>query len=215
MKTTIMRRLALLIVCPFLFCIASAQPAAEVQLTKDTLTKAQKDSIRMENLLAKAKHPWIKNAKWTGVLPVDNPTEIPDPNQSYNLLIELVSGIKDSAASKDVLGGIAEIGRLMNLHVASGIPKKNITVVAVVHGGALKGLLTNEQYKKLWGTDNPNLSLLKELMDNGVKFIACGQAMNFQDLRRDQLLPEVKISVTAQTVLSNYQLKGYVLYSGN
>jgi predicted peroxiredoxin len=54
--------------------------------------------------------------------------------------------------------------------------------------------------------------LIDELMKNGVKFIACGQAMNFFEVKQEDMVPNIRISLTAQTVLSNYQLKGFVLY---
>lgn len=45
----------------------------------------------------------------------------------------------------------------------------------------------------------------------GAKFIACGQALAFFEVERESLLPVVKVSLTAQTVISGYQVKGYVL----
>ena len=60
--------------------------------------------------------------------------------------------------------------------------------------------------------DNPNLQLIKDLEKVGARIIACGQAMAFLNVKKDDLLPEVKVSLTAQTVLSSYQLKGYVHY---
>lgn len=194
-----------LLFCSALFVFAHAQP-------KDTLTKAQQDSIRIANLFTKAYYPLIKSSKWSGVIPVTNVTEKPDPSMQYKLLMEEVIPIKDSAAAKEISEGLAEVGRIINLHIASGIPKNKLDVVVVVHGPALYALHTNEVYKKKWGIDNPNIVLINELMKNGVKFIACGQAMNFFDVKQEEMVPNIKISLTAQTVLSNYQLKGYVWY---
>ena len=120
--------------------------------------------------------------------------------------------IKDSAAAKDFSEGLSEVGRIINLHIASGIPKNKLNVVVVVQGPALYALYTNEQYHKKWGIDNPNIPLINELMKNGVKFIACGQAMNFLGVKKEDMVANINISLTAQTVLSNYQLKGYVLF---
>jgi len=179
---------------------------------KDTLTKEQLDSVRIAELFSKASYPLIKTSKYSGVLPVSGVTEKPDPTMQYKLLLEDVVPIKDSAAAKEISEGLAEIGRIINLHIASGIPKNNLRVVAIVHGAALYALYTNERYKNKYGVDNPNIVLINELMKNGVKFIACGQAMNFFDVKKEELLPGIGITLTAQTVLSSYQLKGYVLY---
>jgi len=130
----------------------------------------------------------------------------------YKLLMEDVVPIKDSAAAKEINDGLAEIGRIINLHIASGIPKNKLQVIALVHGGALYSLYNNAVYKKKYGIDNPNIKLIDELMKNGVKFIACGQAMNFFEVKKEEMVPNIGVTLTAQTVLSNYQLKGYVLY---
>jgi intracellular sulfur oxidation DsrE/DsrF family protein len=198
-------RYIIMLVCIGSFLFTNAQP-------KDTLTKDQQDSVRMAQLLSKASYPLIKSSKWSGVLPMTGVTEKPDPTMQYKLLMEDVIGIKDSAAAKEISDGLAEIGRIINLHIASGIAKKQLEVVAVVHGPALYALYTNEQYKKKYGIDNPNIVLIDELMKNGVKFIACGQAMNFFEVKQEDMVPNIRISLTAQTVLSNYQLKGFVLY---
>ena len=77
----------------------------------------------------------------------------------------------------------------------------------------MEALLNNEAYKKKHSVDNPNFKVLSELEKIGTKLIVCGQSMAFKDFKKEDLLPEVKISLTAKTVLSNYQLQGYVLYS--
>lgn len=179
---------------------------------KDTVSASKKNELRMAAYLKRAEYPLFKMSKWSGVIPVADPTEIPDRTMQFKLLMEDVFPVKDSSA-KEINGGLAEIGRLINLHIASGIPIKNIHVVAVVHGPALFALLNNDAYRKKYGIDNPNIPFIKELSDNGVRFIACGQAMYVHDIDRSQMLPAVKISITAQTVLSNYQLKGYVLHT--
>lgn len=198
-------KFAFLLLCSAFLVFANAQ-------TKDSLTKAQQDSIRIERLFTKAYYPLIKSSKWSGVLPVSNVTEKPDVSIQYKLLMEEVIPIKDSVAAKDISEGLSEVGRIINLHIASGIPKNKLDVVVVVHGHALHALYNNNAYKKKYGIDNPNIVLINELMKNGVKFIACGQAMNFFDVKQEEMVPNIKISLTAQTVLSNYQLKGYVWY---
>ncbi len=178
-------------------------------------TKAAKqlaDSLKMEKLFAISTYPYVKGTKWSGVIPVDNPTEIPDPNKDYKLLFELTEKNPDSLA-KEINSGLDEVARLLNLHIASGIPAKRIIPVVVIHGPALRAIWVNERYKKKYAVDNPNVKLVQDLQNVGTKFIACGQAMAYNELKPQDLLPNVKVSLTAQTVLSNYQLQGYVLYS--
>ncbi len=165
-----------------------------------------------EKLKSTAQFPVLNGGDYSGVLPVTNPTEIPDPKIEYKLMFELTANNPDSTSSSNNLG-LVEVARILNLHVASGIPINKITPVIVVHGGALNAISTNEHYKDRYKTDNPNLKLIKSLEQQlGAKFIACGQAMSFFKFKKEDILPEVKISITAQTVLSSYQLKGFVKY---
>ncbi len=182
-------------------------------LNKDSLNhqKMIEDSLKMEKLLAKEVYPVLKGSKWSGVIPVANPMEVPDKNIDYKLLFELTYNNPDSLA-KEINGGLDEIARIINLHVASGIPVKKIIPVILVHGAALDAILNNESYNKKHKINNPNIKLLSDMENLGAKLIACGQAMAFFDFKKEDMLPEVKISLTAKTVLSAYQLKNYVLY---
>jgi intracellular sulfur oxidation DsrE/DsrF family protein len=181
---------------------------------KESLIRAKmvEDSLKMEKLLAIAQYPYIKGSKWSGVIPVADPTEIPDPTRDYKLLFELTGKNPDSLA-KEINSGLDEVARVLNLHVASGIPANKIIPVIVIHGPGLEAITNNKYYKKKHSMDNPNLKIIQDLEIAGARFIACGQAMAFFETTKADLLPEIKISLTAQTVLSNYQLQGYVLYS--
>ena len=226
-----MIRISSLIFLCLLFNAASAQPPTNTNLSsKDSSLRAKDstyramfkaDSIKIEkefankakweNLEARVIYPVLKGGKYSGVIPVDNPTEIPDPKMDYKILFELTGATPDSMI-KENNPGLDEIARVINLHAASGIPVKKIIPVVVVHARALFSLMTNEAYQKKYKTDNPNLTLLDDMTKLGIKFIACGQAMNFVGVTKEELLPFVKISLTAQTVISSYQLKGYVLH---
>ena len=102
---------------------------------------------------------------------------------------------------------------MLNLHVASGIPGKKIIPVIAIHGPGIEAVMNNEGYQKRHSMDNPNITLIHDLENVGAKFIVCGQAMAFFEAKKEELLPEIRISLTTQTVLSNYQLQGFVLYS--
>jgi intracellular sulfur oxidation DsrE/DsrF family protein len=154
--------------------------------------------------------PAIKAVGWAGVVPVEHVDEIPDPGMHYNMLFEIAWF--DTAAKKEIHGGLGNVARELNLHEANGIPRKNIGAVVVVHADGLYSLLTNEKYKKKYGVDNPNISLIKELQSYGVKMIVCGQAMTYFRLEMQDLVPGLKQALTAQTVLSSYRLKNYVRF---
>jgi len=173
---------------------------------------SKKDSLMLAKFAAKGTYPAIKASKFSGVMPVDGITDKPDINLKYKLVIGLASGTNDPDKVKELNRGLAEAGRFINLHLAAGVSKENLEVVIVIHGKALYTLFNDAAFKKEFKTDNPNAAIIKEMEDVGVKFIACGQAMQFLEIKNEQLLPEVKIAMSARTAISTYQLKGYALY---
>lgn len=184
---------------------------ATISADSTKIEKEFTEALRWEKLKGVTQYPHFKGNEFAGVIPVSNLTEIPDPNLDYKLLFELVANNPDSAI-KLANFSLVEVSRIINLHIAAGIPLKKINPVIVIHAGALKAFTHNGYYQKNYKTDNPNLELIREFEKIGGKFIACGQALSFINLEREALLPEIKISLTAQTVLSSYQMKGYVLY---
>ena len=162
----------------------------------------------------KTSFPAIKSNTWGGVVPVEGIDEIPEPKLQYDFVMDLSSfGMPkqpDSVSSKEINIALGSVARTINLHVGAGVPKENINVVLAVHGTAMNVFLNNEKYKKKYGVDNPNIPLLKELQDFGVKIALCGQAMHYQKAVKEDFIPGVKVALTAQTVISSYQLKKYV-----
>ncbi len=212
----------LLFVCTsFYFADGQAAMSDSLRLAKDSTLRAMihADSIKVdkdfaekakwEKIYAKAEYPLLKGGKNSGIVPVKDPAEIPDPNMDYKILFELTANNPDTAM-KEINLGLDEIARVINLHVASGIPVKRILPVIVVHAAALNALKNNEAYQKKYKMDNPSIKLIGDLEKIGAKFIACGQAMEFFEVKKEELLPNIKVSLTAQTAITQYQLKGYV-----
>lgn len=215
-----MLRHILLLIVVLTYNIAFAQPA-DLRRAKDSTLKAMyhADSMKVEKdfaeqagmaeMMAQLKYPVIKAGDFSGVFPVDAPTEVPDPNMDYKILFELTANNPDSL-SGELNESLTEICRVINLHAASGIPLKRIFPVIVVHGPGLAAFTNNQFYQEHYKKDNPNIKVLADLEKLGAKFIACGQAMAFFNYKKTDMLPQVRISLTAQTVLTGYQLKGYV-----
>lgn len=206
MKTLVLSTAIYLI---FSFALAQAQ----TETRKDSLSRAKaiQDSLRLESLFAKSTFPYIKGSKRSGAIPVDDPEEVPDPNRRYKLLFDTDSRNPDSL-SGELNRGLDAIARILNLHVASGIPAKNIVPVIIVSGGGIEAVMNNEAYRKRHSMDNPNIALLEELQKDGAKIIACGQAMARQGATKDELLPGIRRTLSAMTVFSNYELQGFVHY---
>jgi intracellular sulfur oxidation DsrE/DsrF family protein len=160
--------------------------------------------------------PVIKSERGVQVVAVEALDEKPDPKIGYNILVDLTSfsqlgNNKFKVDSSSTNWGLFNIGRIMNLHVAAGIPKNKLDFVVAVHGMAINSFLTNEAYKKKFSIDNPNLLLINELTNAGVKFLVCGQSISWMGIERSKLSDKVKVALSAQTVLTAYQMKGYAL----
>jgi intracellular sulfur oxidation DsrE/DsrF family protein len=103
------------------------------------------------------------------------------------------------------------VARLMNLHVVGGVPVEKLHVVVALHKEAIFTLMDNDTYQKKFKTDNPNLGLLKELQQAGVKIVACGQSLLKRNVDYQKLAPGVEVATSMLTTVTMYQLKGYAM----
>ncbi|HBK88607.1 MAG: DsrE family protein [Cyclobacteriaceae bacterium] len=171
--------------------------------------KTSRDSVRRRGVTFPVIHD---NGAF--VFQVAGIDETPDPKLNYNVVFDFTSYTerkKDVVDSSAINWGLQQVGRVLNLHVASGIPLSNIHFVLAIHGRAVKTFLTNEAYQATYHTNNPNIPILNELSKAGVRFIMCGQISTFMKVDKSMLLPEVKLALTAQTVITSHQAKGYSL----
>jgi intracellular sulfur oxidation DsrE/DsrF family protein len=132
----------------------------------------------------------------------------PDPSIKYKILVELT----ENASKPDSLNEYLEaLATLINLHAAEGVPKENIQMAVIMRKMATYGVFGNELYKEKFKCDNPNMQLLKELMDAGVEFYVCGQTMLKRNIDTGKLVPGTKIASSGLTAITTYQLKGYTM----
>jgi len=172
----------------------------------------RKDSIVNNSVVT---YPVIKNLD-SPVAVVEGIDELPDPKLEYKIVIDFttfptVGENKSKMDSSSTSWGIADIGRIYNLHVAAGVPKEKIHFVVAVHSFASRMFFNNDAYRNKYKIDNPNLEAIEELAKAGVKFLVCGQSLTWMGDKKEMLMPQAKVSLTAQTTLSSYQLKGYAL----
>lgn len=143
-----------------------------------------------------------------GIFKIENPDEAPNPAIKYKIVIDVTMGSEDNSSVNPALHNIA---RMLNLHVVAGVPKENMDVVAVIHSKTTSSLLKNKAYKKLFQVDNPNNELIDALSEAGVKLYVCGQSLIARGYDRKDINESIGISVSALTILTEYQLNGYAL----
>jgi intracellular sulfur oxidation DsrE/DsrF family protein len=178
----------------------------------DSNAKKIADSIRWESVKKTGFFPLIKNSEESAVYPVPGVTEKADPAMKYKLLFHMYVWSRDSIGLRKINEGLAEIGRIINLHVAAGIPKENLQLAIVVNGSAMNVFLKNDAYLKKFKTNNPNLDILQQFTDLNASLVACGQSEVYRNISPVDFLPVVKTSFSAKVALSTYQLRGYVLF---
>jgi len=132
----------------------------------------------------------------------------PDPKQQHRLLLDVTKGAK---SPEQLTRGLEGAARLANLYALAGVPKKNLHIVAVVHGKATAGVLDNAHYRAKFDMDNPNTPLLHALADAGVDVFVCGQALAHNDFESAWVDSHVKVVLGAFAALAKYQQAGYVL----
>jgi intracellular sulfur oxidation DsrE/DsrF family protein len=130
----------------------------------------------------------------------------PDKKTKYNIVVD----ITDAASKPDTINLYIEaVATLINLHGVGGVPADRIRVVMVFHKMSTYSIFSNEKYKERFKVDNPNLPMLKALKDAGVEMYTCGQTLFRGKIPQESITPEVQISTSALTLLTEYQLKGY------
>ena len=77
----------------------------------------------------------------------------------------------------------------------------------VVHGGAHRDLLTAEAR----GDDNPSAALIAQLVEDGVQIHLCGQTAAWYGVGAGDLLPGIRMALSAMTVHALLQQQGYTL----
>ena len=118
-----------------------------------------------------------------------------------------------AAAEPDKINRTIEsAARFINMHVAAGVPEENIHLAIVVHGGAAFDL-TNAAFFAAHkdGRANASAAAIAQLQDHGVEFYLCGQSAAAQGISNADLLPGVKMSLSAMTAHALLQQQGFTI----
>lgn len=148
--------------------------------------------------------PYVESAG--PVFPVPDPDFETPLDMTYRVAFEIYQG---PSAPDAVNTQLETAARFLNMHGRAGVPLANLDVALVVHGPAGRALLQSAAYETREGVPNPNVRLIEELHEAGVKIILCGQTAAARDLPRAELLPQVEVALSAMTALAVLQEEGY------
>ncbi|MCM0059906.1 MAG: DsrE family protein [Algoriphagus sp.] len=143
-----------------------------------------------------------------GIYEIPDATERPDGSLEYKILVDLTTPSEDP---KQISRFVDNVARLMNLHGLAGVTKDRIKVKVVLHGGGIFTLLNDENYKKKYEVNNPNLAVFEALEEAGAEILVCGQSLIARNLKTSDLWPGVTIAHSALTTITTYSMKGYIV----
>jgi intracellular sulfur oxidation DsrE/DsrF family protein len=138
---------------------------------------------------------------------VDDPTFAVPAGHVFKAVFEINAGGGDTVKVNEQLVTMA---RFYNLHVRNGYPEDRLRAAAVFHGSGWTALLTDAAFAaRFGGKPNPTRRLTEELLQHGAQLVLCGQTAGNRGVRRDELLPGVKVATSAMTALEVLQSDGY------
>lgn len=135
-----------------------------------------------------------------------------DESLASDALFSIAFDVAKAADPGKINRTIESAARFINMHVAAGVPKENIHLALVVHGGASFDL-TNQEFFAAHkeGKENASAAAIAQLQEHGVKFYLCGQSAAAQGIDKDDLLPGVILSLSAMTAHALLQQQGYTV----
>ncbi|HEX5667528.1 MAG TPA: DsrE family protein [Chitinophagaceae bacterium] len=191
------RHFALILACSFM--------AIGIQAQQKPLTGRAAALKAKESLLI---YPFFKGSTNTGVLPVSSPT-LPYQHKGK---CKLVFDVSYEPEKGQINGGIEEVMRVLNLHGAAGVKKQDLDVYVIFHGPASASFLDDDVYTKQFQVSNPNLPLIKQLQDAGVKLVICGQTLGLRSMNVSSFPDGTLVAYSARTASSDLVQRGYMLY---
>jgi intracellular sulfur oxidation DsrE/DsrF family protein len=181
--------------------ITSSGSAQQKPLTGRAAALKAKESVLI--------YPFFQGSSNFGVMPVENPS-FPYMHKGKT---KLVFDMGREAEKGQVNPGLEEIMRILNLHGAAGVKKSDLDVYVVVHGPGAASFLDDDVFNKQFQVNNPNLPLVKQLQDAGVKLVACGQTLGLRNMNIASLPDGTLLAYSAKTAISDLVQRGFMLYN--
>ena len=117
--------------------------------------------------------------------------------------------VAEAAQSGSINRNFDSLARFINMHVANGVKKENLSLALVVHGTATTDLLNQKAYTEKKGTSNRNQALVDALIKEGVSVIVCGQSAAAHGIDHDMFIEGVRVELSAMTAHAKLAQQGY------
>ncbi|MGV6801526.1 MAG: DsrE family protein [bacterium] len=162
--------------------------------------------IPMSSFAQQGFHAGTAIAEYGKVASIDS--DIPLPTDT---VFKVVFDVGKQADIGMLNRNMESVARFINMHTENGIAPENQHLAIVVHGGATKDLLKEEIYLKRLGSESGTGGLVRALLKQDVEIIVCGQSAVYHDVSKQDLIPGVKMGLSAMTTHALLQQQGYTL----
>jgi intracellular sulfur oxidation DsrE/DsrF family protein len=132
--------------------------------------------------------------------------EYPDPKLTYKIVFDLAGGPDTPDKVNPGLHGVAEF---INTLAKYNVPASHRIIAVVFHQKSTPAILMNDEYRKRYNTDNPNIALVQAMKKAGVDFRVCGQAVLGMKIDPKTIQPEIQLDLWAGMTIPNLMLRGY------
>ncbi len=154
----------------------------------------------------KSKGPIIQ--EYGEVFTVGNPDFKVDTTITYKAVFDIMNS---PVSHEEINRSIETVARFLNMHVQNGVPAEQLKAAVVIHNAASKDVLSNEAYKKRYGTENPNAGLIQALLKADVPIIFCGQSAAARGIPKEDMIDGIQLALSAMNALIQLQDKEYRL----
>jgi len=141
--------------------------------------------------------------------PIPESEEDPDRSLNYHIVIDIKTNDKPDEANQPLL----KVARLLNLLEMGKVPRKQVKIICVFQNLAAFAAMDDRRYEDKYKVDNPNTPIFKALEKAGVQLFVCGQSLRAREIDAKKLNKPIKVALSAITLITTYQLRGYALLS--
>jgi intracellular sulfur oxidation DsrE/DsrF family protein len=136
-------------------------------------------------------------------------SDLPIPQKTvFKVMLDGSAGAKPGEPNRT----LDSAARFLNMHVAAGVPERNVRIVVIIHGQASLDLTSDGFYgARREGAKNANAELIRQLVAHGVEIYLCGQSAAAFGIAKTDLVPGVKVSLSAMTARALFEQRGYAL----
>ena len=125
--------------------------------------------------------------------------------------IKVVFQITSGEMAGNVHKGLSVIDGIYRKYIEEGVPPEEISIHAVIHGGAADHVLSDEAWNKHKGvtSGNPSGKLIESLVERGVHLELCDSRRVQNGWEKSEIHPSVALVSNAFHRYADLQFQGY------